>query len=287
MGIVFVYPEDENGQAKKEELQYPGVKGASIGEMELGAVLFAVKRAANFDTELTGPRIIVHTDSDYVVTGFRNTFGTWQKRKWTTSTGQPLKHQQMWKELVRVRGNLSVRLEVVWVKRKSTPENRRADSLAKRSAEKPSQKTNIVRTPRRPLYSTKYDPGCISVEGQILSVHIYYSEFIANGVIEYKYEVVSRSSKFYKMADRAFSTLLLKEGHCYQVRLNTNQKYPQFLKEFGEVKKPRRQKNEKLTYITKVRTPSMIADSPSRNGNTRSNKIRIQHFAVMRNMKRK
>ena len=51
----------------------------------------------------------------------------------------------------------------------------------------------------------------------------------------YKYEVISKGSRYYKMVDIADSELILRAGHSYVVSFNKNQNNPKIIRFFNEI----------------------------------------------------
>ncbi|MDR0599320.1 MAG: ribonuclease HI [Treponema sp.] len=80
--------------------------------MELLAVISALK-ALKAARRL--PRqAVVHTDSQYVQKGITGWIHTWKRNSWRTSGKQPVKNQDLWRELDALAGDLSLTWE--WVK---------------------------------------------------------------------------------------------------------------------------------------------------------------------------
>jgi ribonuclease HI len=91
--------------------------------MELRAVIEGLK-ALNRSC-----RVRVHTDSQYVQKGITEWLANWKRRNWRSSTGQPVKNQDLWREL----DDQAMRHETEWhwVKgHAGHPENEAADRLA-------------------------------------------------------------------------------------------------------------------------------------------------------------
>jgi hypothetical protein len=83
-------------------------------------------------------------------------------------------------------------------------------------------------------------PGVVSMRGQRLSIRVITCEYLrVQQVWKYKYEVLSKRSPFYRKVDWGCSPrdVLLRDGHSYRVRLNTDPAYPQVLKVFGELER--------------------------------------------------
>lgn len=100
--------------------------GASLttnNRMELRAAVAALQA-------LTRPcQVIIHTDSEYLQKGITQWVSKWRRNGWRTSTGQPVKNQDLWKALCAALQPHQVTWE--WVKgHAGHPMNERADRLA-------------------------------------------------------------------------------------------------------------------------------------------------------------
>lgn len=72
-------------------------KETTNNRMELSAVIGGLSHIDKKDTE-----IVVYSDSKYVVDAFQKGWlKSWEKRNWKTSTGKPVKNQDLWNDLTR------------------------------------------------------------------------------------------------------------------------------------------------------------------------------------------
>lgn len=79
-------------------------------------------------------RVRLHTDSQYVQKGMSEWLPGWKRRGWKTADRQPVKNEDLWRELDRLAGQH--RIEWQWVRgHAGHPENERADALARRGIE--------------------------------------------------------------------------------------------------------------------------------------------------------
>jgi ribonuclease HI len=96
--------------------------------MELMAViegLRAVKRSC---------KILVHTDSKYVMMGITEWMANWRRRGWKTAEGKPVKNLELWQQLDEQVRRHTVQWQ--WVRGHSGDAgNERADALANRGVE--------------------------------------------------------------------------------------------------------------------------------------------------------
>ncbi|MEN2749089.1 ribonuclease HI [Sphingomonas sp. T9W2] len=78
-------------------------------------------------------RVILSTDSRYVMDGLTKWIKGWQKNGWKTAAKQPVKNAELWQELLAAAK--PHRIEWVWVKgHAGHPDNERADKLASDAA---------------------------------------------------------------------------------------------------------------------------------------------------------
>lgn len=92
--------------------------------MELSAVIEALK-------QLTRPcRVIITTDSQYVVKGMTEWIAGWQRKGWQNSKKEPVLNRDLWENLLELAGSHTI--EWRWVRgHNGHAENERCDSLAR------------------------------------------------------------------------------------------------------------------------------------------------------------
>ncbi|KIQ69168.1 ribonuclease HI [Wenxinia marina] len=114
-----------DGEAVVRERELSGGEAQTTNNrMELMAAISALEaldRAA---------AITVVTDSAYVKGGITEWIAGWKRKGWRTSTGKPVKNEDLWRRLEEAAGRHRVRWE--WIKgHAGHPENERADALAR------------------------------------------------------------------------------------------------------------------------------------------------------------
>jgi ribonuclease HI len=78
-----------------------------------------------------GRKVVLHTDSKYVMDGITEWMANWKKRGWRTSAKKPVKNQDLWIALDEAIARHDI--EWRWVKgHNGTPGNEEADALANR-----------------------------------------------------------------------------------------------------------------------------------------------------------
>ena len=96
--------------------------------MEMTAVLQALNA-------LIEPcRVLLHTDSRYVIDGMTKWIHGWQKRGWINASKQPVRNADLWHDLIEAAKRHDI--EWIWVRGHSGhPENERVDRLASDAAD--------------------------------------------------------------------------------------------------------------------------------------------------------
>ena len=105
-----------------------GAKQTTNNRMELQAAINALD-------ELKKPsKVVLTTDSRYVIQGINEWMAGWVARGWKTAAKQPVKNQDLWQELHRAIQPHSI--EWQWVKgHAGHDENERVDELARLAAQ--------------------------------------------------------------------------------------------------------------------------------------------------------
>ena len=84
-------------------------------------------------------RVVLSTDSRYVMDGLTKWLAGWQRNGWRTASKQPVKNADLWQELIAAAAPHRIRWE--WVKgHAGHPENERADKLASDAALKAARR---------------------------------------------------------------------------------------------------------------------------------------------------
>jgi len=74
-------------------------------------------------------RVVLYTDSKYVMEGIRSWLPNWKKRGWKTASKKPVKNKDLWQALDEAAARHEIRWE--WVKgHDGNPGNEEADALA-------------------------------------------------------------------------------------------------------------------------------------------------------------
>lgn len=228
---------DDEGVEQVQDLQFAGFMGATIGKMEILACAVGLEEAIDRGLTNDRTRIIIRTDSMYVVDNLPKAKFEWPKTRWHRRGGAPVLNAEEWKRLNRAMLKAGIRVDVEWVRGHSKDEhNRAADRLAKQAARVPhNQPLSIVHV-RRKLSDESIELGSVQMLGQRLSIRIITAEFLkVQKVWKCMYEVLTRGSPFYLKVDILFSSELIAAGHWYFVQVNKEQSNPRVVKIFREI----------------------------------------------------
>ena len=110
---------------KHRQTLHGGAPETTNNRMELTAAIEAL------NTLQRPSRVILHTDSRYVMDGINDWMPNWKKRGWKTAARKPVKNQDLWQALDDAVGRHDV--DWCWVKgHTGNPGNEMADELANR-----------------------------------------------------------------------------------------------------------------------------------------------------------
>lgn len=112
-----------NGNASKIIGGYE--KDTTNNRMEMMGPIHAMKGLSYFPDE-----ILIRSDSEYVVNSFNSYLARWAKNGWLGVNKQPIKNDDLWKEMHRLKLMMQGRVRMKWVKGHSgSLPNRIADQI--------------------------------------------------------------------------------------------------------------------------------------------------------------
>jgi ribonuclease HI len=242
IGIRFVWVEDD-GYEQTDDHAPPGYKAGTNQEMELQACVEALRLIRRGRTAVPCDRfnrILIHSDSRYVVDNFKTALYHWQSNGWKTKDGAPIENAKLWDELLRESFKAGKRVDFTWVKgHKDSEHNKAADRLARKSAGQAVNDSLHVSVVRRKVTTQQVVRGSVVARGQLVRIHVVDDRFLPRQrITRYRYEVTSKSSADFGKVDFVYSEFVLKPGHHYRVRLNSDPRNPRLVKVFGEVPAP-------------------------------------------------
>jgi ribonuclease HI len=239
VGFRFVTA-DEFGEEVVEDFVVPGFKGATNNQMELQACVEALKEATKYHDLTPFDKIAIHTDSRYIVDNYKRAIFEWSGNKWRNRDNRPILNADRWKELLRLMWKCAPRrVDFYWVKAHSKdPHNRAVDKLAKGSAKNALNEPLTIVNVRRKTTSTSEERGSVEMRGQRFSIRVITDEYLkTQRMNKYKYQVISKGSRYFGSVDTIFSVELLKAGHHYEVRVNKKTANPTIVKVLRELER--------------------------------------------------
>jgi len=129
-GWAFVFVK-ETAQGKKIIAQRKGAEeDTTNNRMELTAVIKALRSLKRLTR--TPGQISLYTDSQYVQKGITDWIRKWKRNDWKNSDREPVKNQDLWKELDALNAEYSIKW--LWVKGHAGNEfNERCDELTQQA----------------------------------------------------------------------------------------------------------------------------------------------------------
>ena len=117
-GVLFI-------AGKHHKTMHGGDPQTTNNRMELTAAIEALNALKN------GQRVVLHTDSKYVMDGVNEWLPNWKKRCWMTASKKPVKNKDLWQMLDEAVARHKI--DWRWVRgHDGNPGNEEADGLANR-----------------------------------------------------------------------------------------------------------------------------------------------------------
>ena len=227
-GIGFlIVTFDAAGEAVIEEHSPNGYPGATNNQMELMAVIEAVRwvtRRSHFDLSAFR-KIAIFTDSTYVFENLDRALFDWSAQRWTRSGGAPALNADLWKTLNSLRKGSPLPIKFEWTRGKKSAYTKRVDRLAKDSAERPFSRPISTPALSRKLSTAPTDPGSVPMRSDLLEIRIIEAHRLPmQRNWRYRYEVIRGDLE--GAVDWATSDLLLHRYTRYLARFNDEQANP-------------------------------------------------------------
>jgi ribonuclease HI len=136
VGIRFITT-DMDGAEHAEDYPLPGYEGATNQQMEIQACIEVLRAVVTRRAPIQRRqyrRLVVWTDSMYVVDGYTSALFNWQINGWLTSDGNPVANAAIWPDAPASRrsnsdGSRGTRRVPTTRRRTSSQSNQRADNL--------------------------------------------------------------------------------------------------------------------------------------------------------------
>jgi len=228
VGVCLVWV-NEAGDEEFEEYAPPGWQKATIDEMEIEACTVGLQEANKFikDNKQFN-RVLVFSDSRYVVDNYFKAMNIWPKIRWRGANGMPVENIDLWKRLKKEVNKCPLKVDIEWVKaHKRNIYNKKADKLAKQSADMPFKRPLSHGDTTKKWSGRSTKRGCIPVVGQEIKIRVISREYKrAAKTYEYRYEVIDPNDKSYKDLDFVYYDEYISRNKCILVRLNSDQNRP-------------------------------------------------------------
>ena len=223
-----------------ESLDWYGFFETTNQRMELLACIFAHKWALEDVKDIGVQRVQILTDSMYVYQGYGWMIG-WSQNDYCNSDGRPIKNDDLWRDLMRLRKKLRIRVEVYWVKGKKGPIAKQVDKDAKAAGLNPSHVDRGFKTGKvgRSKNNVGQSAQLYPAAGQVTIVRVYNSKTARKGIELFQVQEFDETRKdFFDKFDVYVDAVIgveLHRHHCYRVRMNDLPRFPQILEILEEV----------------------------------------------------
>lgn len=127
-GAIIIFPSDGKREKYVVELG-GGERSTTNNKMELRAVIEAVKYVLEYRSEDDNRKMLVYTDSSYLIKGITDWIDSWERNGWVKRGGSSVKNEDLWKEL----RTLSKKADISWKHvrgHSGIAGNERADEIA-------------------------------------------------------------------------------------------------------------------------------------------------------------
>ena len=214
-----------------ELLIQEGFEETTNNRMELLAYIRAFEFVRKHGRQLGVERVQIITDSKYVH-DCSHLAERWRKNGWRNLDGKPVENRELWKQLLSVRGKVTVRTEIKWMLGKKTPILKSVDKAAKLAARQPWKSDRGFKGGKvgRLKQVSKVAAELFAARGQEAAIRVYRSRIV--GIADHKiyFEVWNSASTAVVGKACAFTSAAiaveLHRGHSYRVLFNANPKYP-------------------------------------------------------------
>lgn len=235
-GMVFVHHDRVGDETVIDAHAPPGVRGVTGNEMELQACVIALERVRDLAEFQTVDRIVIRSDSRYVTGNYMYAFGAWPRQKWHGVNGRPIEHADIWRHFVREYRKIRKRVELEWVKGKSSAFTKQVDRLAKESAKSPLSRRVHTESTRRKVSAAETIRGSVIMRGQTMTIRIVSAKRMRQQKVwSYRYEVISTEGGDFGKVDVFYFDRLLRHSYTYEVRVNDNTANPRILEILQEM----------------------------------------------------
>lgn len=228
VGVRLVWV-NEAGDEEIEDYAPTGWQKATIDEMEIEACTVALLEANRVFSDLKRfKRVLIFSDSRYVVDNYIRAMNIWPNRKWLGKNNMPVENIDLWKRLKKEVKKCPINVDLEWVKaHKRNKHNKAADELAKQSVSMPFNRPLSHSETTRKWSNRKTKRGCVPVFGQETKIRIVSREHVKRAKTnEFRYEIIDPNDESFKDLDFIYCDEFLSRNKCYHVRFNTEHEKP-------------------------------------------------------------
>jgi ribonuclease HI len=236
-GVVFIHVDRFGEWHDSDTLSQPGAYGDNISRMEIQAVIEAIDGAPDQRCFGEVSRVLIRSDSRYVVDHVWSALKYWPESDWRLKGGGPVANADLWREFRRKLIALKKRktCQIEWTPRK---QNKRADKLAKNAAKSPLIKKRSRVIVRRKQTTQETVPYSVPMHGQVMQIRIIESDWLAvHKLNKFRYEVVSGEYAGRASFICASPSMNIRAAHIYEVRVNHETQNPMIEELIGETEK--------------------------------------------------
>jgi len=241
LGIRCVFPELLNTDEKIIDFPSDSFRAATNNQMELYACVIALERLQGILELRSIQRIVIHSDSLYVVDNYKKAMFQWSKQRWLRSDGGVVANATLWKDLKRNVRKIGKSVDIVWIKGHAKHvHNEAVDKIAKASAERglalPKKELNKTLIVRRKSKGLMTEVGSVKMLGQRISIKVIGSEYLKEQKLyKLRYEVISKGILFSGKVDFIYSNVPLRPNHSFYVVFNNANAMPMVRKVIKEL----------------------------------------------------
>ena len=107
-GAVVLFPENKVMELGGRE------KESTNNRMEMTAAIESLREVSKRKQAVK--KILIHTDSSYLLNGITMWVYVWEKNNWLTKAQEPVLNQDLWRELLKLDFSLKMKYKVEWLK---------------------------------------------------------------------------------------------------------------------------------------------------------------------------
>jgi ribonuclease HI len=174
IGFRFIWTDDAGHEAVADS-DLPGYREATNNQMEIKAAVEALREAVSRRSPIHLSRfrkIVIYSDSDYLVSNYSNALFRWQRDDWMTASGKPVENAELWQELLKATHNTGKRVDFKWIPGKKGVHAKAVDKLAKLSAKGHLNEPLIRGRVRRSKIPNQVEVGSVGMDGQTMTVYV-------------------------------------------------------------------------------------------------------------------